>query len=155
MQAQVLAQTARGGRTNLPLHRHRSPDDEGATEPPEWVWYRADNRVLHASGVEADITHWPDAPKRWRPAIHMPRVLARIRLDVTAVRVERLQDLSDEDARAEGVTVGGPDTARQAFCRLWDDINGDRGTWSSNPWVWVVSFRRERDVVRQHAEMAQ
>ena len=101
MQSQVLAHTARGGRTNLPLHRHRSPDDEGATEPPEWVWYRADNRVLHASGVEADITHWPDAPKRWRPAIHMPRGLARIRLDVTAVRGERLQDLSDEDARAE------------------------------------------------------
>jgi hypothetical protein len=93
---------------------------------------------------------------RWRPSIHMPRVASRITLEITDVRVERLQDISEEDARAEGITDGGctecgehepcgcanpsPD-ARDAFCWLWQSING-ADSWSENPWVWVISFRR-------------
>jgi hypothetical protein len=94
----------------------------------------------------------------WRPSIHMPRWASRITLEVTGVRVERLQDISDEDARAEGVdtrcladpdespecSVGwrNPDGfARDNFRDVWDRINGKRAPWSSNPWVWVVEFR--------------
>lgn len=89
----------------------------------------------------------------WRPSIHMPRWASRITLDVLDVRVERLQDISEEDARAEGVApawldVNGKDvnayakpTYRQGFVRTWRDLYGDEAT-DANPFVWVVSFRR-------------
>lgn len=80
---------------------------------------------------------------RWRPSIHMPRWASRITLEVTNVRVERLQDISEADAEAEGadpIKTKVP-TARDAYRYLWDDING-AGGWDANPWVWVVSFRR-------------
>lgn len=72
---------------------------------------------------------------KWRPSIHMPRWASRITLDVEAVRVERLQDITDEDAAAEGVEY------RTVFAELWESING-RGSWDLNPWVWVVEFNR-------------
>jgi hypothetical protein len=85
---------------------------------------------------------------RYRPSIHMPRWASRITLEVTGVRVERLQDISDGDARAEGVQMpdGTPTPPewwnyRQEFAHLWDQINGP-GSWDANPWVWVVKFRR-------------
>lgn len=91
---------------------------------------------------------------RWRPSIHMPRWASRITLEVTGVRVERLQDISEADAMAEGVwrTVSGhysygdeynPSyaTACDAFRGLWESINGP-GSWEANPWVWVVEFKR-------------
>lgn len=98
----------------------------------------------------------------WRPSIHMPRWASRITLEVTGVRIERLQDISNEDAWAEGChafpdgpsgkessywgcDIGGPvvlaDTPREEFQGLWDSIHGD-GAWDLNPWVWVVEFRR-------------
>lgn len=81
---------------------------------------------------------------RWRPSIFMPRWASRLTLEVTGVRVERLQDISEADARAEGVETftGRPTDHRYAFGRLWDAINVERAPWSSNPWVWVVEFRR-------------
>lgn len=93
---------------------------------------------------------------RWRPSIHMPRALSRITLEIADVRVERLQDISEADANAEGIRVadlafgrgysGGGETwhvsALEAFRELWDSINGDRASWSSNPFVWVISFKR-------------
>lgn len=100
---------------------------------------------------------------RWRPSIFMPRELSRITLDIASVRVERLQNISEDDARAEGVSsdadmlralrhVRGAaavravpsrlHSARNNFAALWDEINGERAPWSSNPWVWAVSFAR-------------
>lgn len=86
--------------------------------------------------------------RRWRPSIHMPRWASRILLEVTAIHVERLQDISEEDATAEGVDFAGhsPEILRdywpdERFSMLWETINGD-GSWNSNPWVWVVEFKR-------------
>ncbi|EGJ50277.1 hypothetical protein [Desulfocurvibacter africanus] len=95
-------------------------------------------------------------PSRWRPSIHMPRWACRIVLEVVSVRVERLQDISEEDARAEGCPpcIGVDDCAnkcvlcpsqwpREWFCHLWDSINAKRGHgWDVNPWAWVVEFKR-------------
>ena len=87
----------------------------------------------------------------WRPSIHMPRWASRITLEVTAVRVERLQDISEADAQAEGVTddgslvtdLDGKDRGGTiaAYATLWEVINGV-GSWDDNQWVWVVSFKR-------------
>jgi hypothetical protein len=85
---------------------------------------------------------------KWRPSIHMPRWASRINLFVKDIRVERVQDISEEDARAEGtgplrsdgrMTNGFP--ASEGFADLWDSINEKRGYgWNKNPWVWVVEF---------------
>ena len=72
----------------------------------------------------------------------MPRWASRITLEITEVRVERLQDISEDDARAEGVEYEDCwTTYRQAFEGLWCKINGS-GSWDANPWVWVIEFRR-------------
>lgn len=97
---------------------------------------------------------WYGKPTRWRPSIHMPRWASRLTLEVSGVRVERLHDISEEDARAEGCAPWPPrgamvgqqvrpgfDTARDAFRALWEHINGP-GSWEANPWLWVVEFRR-------------
>jgi hypothetical protein len=95
-------------------------------------------------------------PGRWRPSIHMPRWASRILLEITAARVERLQDISEEQALAEGVKSEPCDHARQAcadigcwgdtakgaFGFLWEQLNG-AGSWAANPWVWVVEFKRQ------------
>ena len=88
-------------------------------------------------------------PRRWRPSIHMPRWASRLTLEVVSVRVERLHEITEEDARAEGVdaapfcTAGRPNGMEhvEAFEDLWNAINGP-GAWEANPWVWVVEFRR-------------
>jgi hypothetical protein len=95
---------------------------------------------------------------KWRPSIHMPRWASRITLEVTGVRVERVADISEEDAKAEGIRIQKrntlPDgfgihdnhyreTAKLAFMDLWNSINAARGYgWDVDPWVWVVEFRR-------------
>mgnify|MGYP001563553262 CR=1 FL=1 len=72
-----------------------------------------------------------------KPSIHMPRWASRITLGIVSVRVERLQEISVRDALAEGEQGVGD------FCYLWDSINAKRGySWESNPWVWVIEFKR-------------
>lgn len=83
---------------------------------------------------------------RWRPSIHMPRWASRLTLRITDVRVERLQDISPDDAAAEGWP--GPDAAGTIassypiawYSHLWEKINGKRAPWSSNPFVWTLTF---------------
>ena len=83
-------------------------------------------------------------PIRWRPSIYMPRWASRITLNVTGVRVERLQDISAPDAQAEGLNVPWKHTPILDFQHLWDYINGKRPgcSWANNPWVWAVQFER-------------
>ncbi|WP_454763315.1 hypothetical protein [Cupriavidus campinensis] len=117
--------------------------------------YRAD----YPACVPTDFENIPPAAAiRWKPSIHMPRAACRIKLEITGVRVERLNDCREADAVAEGlwrdeeVPFNGPWFAsadsheghsdpRDAYRQLWDSINGD-GAWEANPWVWVVAFRR-------------
>lgn len=82
-------------------------------------------------------------PGRWRPSIHMPRWACRLVLEITAVRVERLQAISTQDCLAEGITTrfkvaDAADELRIQFRDLWNDTGSD---WNSNPWVWVVEFK--------------
>ncbi|MBW0795199.1 hypothetical protein KX852_05915 [Pseudomonas aeruginosa] len=101
----------------------------------EWVVYReGDNRT--------------DCGGPWKPSIHMPRWASRILLEITAVRVERLQDISEEQARAEGYpaereceTGGSGLDAWLWFRSLWGEINGPEA-FTANPWVWVIEFKR-------------
>lgn len=103
--------------------------------------------IYRADGVESIDGWWP--------SIHMPREFSRVTLKVTGVKVERLQDISEEDAKAEGVkeqagqfagcyTIEGAisgTTATACFQRLWESINGP-GSWDANPWVAAISFER-------------
>jgi hypothetical protein len=131
------------------------------SSPDGWaISYVATSGVVEYRDDERGLT------TRCRPAIFMPRWASRIELEVTGVRVERLQAISEVDARAEGVSSGtipaddyGPQrigfvlgrddgksvlypTERRAFEVGWDAINGERASWASNPWVWVVEFKR-------------
>lgn len=120
----------------------------------ERAFYRAD----YAHNPKGDSEHGV----AWRPAIDMARWASRITLEVTSVRVERLQDISEADAVAEGAPEGPTPMAcmysqaavlktryREGFAALWEQINGP-GSWDANPWVWVVQFRRV-DAVKEHA----
>lgn len=88
---------------------------------------------------------------KWRPSIHMPRWASRITLEVTEVRLERLQGITEEDCYLEGAlrkpSKDSPfphtfeTVARATFMNLWESING-YGSWDENPWVWVVQFKK-------------
>ena len=140
--------------------------------PGERLWVRE----IFACGLCTDqpyayrATHAPEDleagwhdPIKWKPSIHMPRAASRILLEITDVRIERLQDITEDQALAEGIVgvpfrpddgwpictgyMVGPDdgktglqtTAAKAFAGLWDSVGGD---WEANPWVWVVEFKR-------------
>lgn len=100
-----------------------------------FIVYRAD------SGSDGD-----GAP--WRPSIFMPRDACRIILEITGVRVERLQDITDEDIIAEGAFdrqwTRVDNNVQKCWIELWNSINGKSYPWNSNPWVWVISFERVR-----------
>jgi hypothetical protein len=125
------------------------------------LWVRETWDVRFLEGVSekqlcfrADMTsiNCPDNFKgelnyNWRPSIFMPRWASRILLEVVSIRVERLQDISEEDAIAEGISknmfpIDGLYFASQLFAELWNEINGKKHPWESNPWVWVVEFKR-------------
>ncbi|EDV4899420.1 hypothetical protein K0L59_004258 [Salmonella enterica] len=96
--------------------------------------------------VPVAVCNKPATPEKWTPSIHMPRWASRILLEITDVRVERLRDLSEEDAKSEGITpsAGGVLPGweyRINFRDLWMDIYGT-DNWEANPWVWVIEFKR-------------
>lgn len=127
-------------------------DGSDAFKKPEFCAYRATDTL---AAIDDDGNELG-----WRPSIHMPRWASRIQLEITAIRIERLQDISEEDAKAEGADClisdnVTPETRamlsfplmengspyRNGFAHLWELINGD-DAWDKNPWVWVIEFRR-------------
>jgi len=119
-----------------------------------WVretWRQGNTRVLYRTD---DVC---PSQVRWRPSIHMPRWASRITLEITDVRVQRLQEISDEDALAEGLRSDGSlgaqcsveltghrthhDSPKECFRLLWESIHGP-GSWDVNHFVWVIVFRR-------------
>ena len=99
--------------------------------------------------VPVEVCNKPVSEK-WTPSIHMPRWASRILLEITDVRVERLHDMSDADAKAEGATPATykitPSEAvyRVGFGDIWRSIYG-QDNWLSNPWVWVIEFKRVQE----------
>jgi hypothetical protein len=110
------------------------------------TWYRATTPDLRWNH---DYEKDHDSPP-WKPSIHMPRVASRLTLEITGVRVERLQDICAADAAAEGVftpEIGYANLGERApiiqYGRLWEEING-AGAWDKNPFVWVIEFKVHR-----------
>jgi hypothetical protein len=137
-------------------------DEDGAFGNFAGVAYRADNGRAQFPISQRLYDRLNETESSgWTPSIHMPRWTSRITLEVTGVRVERLQDISEADAAEEGVeSLRGEGeywkdylrstehcdeliclSARESFRTLWDRINGE-GAWAANPWVWVVEFKR-------------
>lgn len=126
--------------------RHFAPPDDTCVKDYEgfqrYVSYRADGHPEDAMR---------DYKLKWTPAIHVPRWASRIMLEVVAVRVERLREITDADALAEGVPnevifdtdrgIDGKAFPVREFQWLWESLNGP-GSWEANPWVWVVEFKR-------------
>jgi len=133
-----------------------------------WVretWMPETENGIKTGGIIYRATDKPEKdgenPLRWRPSIHMPKSASRITLEITDIQIERVQDITEEGARAEGVSaipyylpseipeknfayrLGLGAITRPRFARLWDSINEKRGYgWNSNPFVWVIKFRR-------------
>lgn len=111
------------------------------------VHYLADDMELWKNGIVLPFD-W-SRQKVKRPSIHMPRWASRLTLEIVSVRVERVQDISEEDAKAEGVTTemaARPTdiswSYQRAFAYLWNSINTKpEYSWESNPWVWAITFR--------------
>ncbi|APW38490.1 hypothetical protein RD110_15825 [Rhodoferax koreense] len=141
------------------------PVDDGSWNYTSWAGCR-DGKIAGVPERFRNPLHviyaadWKGQPHRWTPSIHMPRWASRMLLEITEVRVERLGDISEEDAKAEGIIPHirggwhwrehnphdlddwdqlGFKTAREAYRALWESING-YGSWNLNPWVWAVSF---------------
>lgn len=130
-------------------------------QPGDRLWVREAWRTVAGAddipprnlmNVESFTHYEADAAKplhvgKLRPSMFMPRWASRITLEITDVRVDRLQDISDEDLAAEGIQelidagVDHDGTPRDTYRTLWDALNGC-GSWAANPWVWAVSFRR-------------
>lgn len=104
--------------------------------------------------VPVAVCNKPATPEKWTPSLHMPSWASRILLEITDVRVERINSISQEDAQAEGLELTGwrptysdPDSGGEVmtpydnFAELWSSIYGDE-SWQANPWVWVIEFKR-------------
>lgn len=136
----------------MPIPLEAAP---GPSQTPWSIAYAAGGQteLLAPSSYNPTLYNY----ERWTPSIHMPRWASRITLEITSVRVERLQDISESDAMAEGTTpitdpcdhvrltcadigCSGPQPYRTGFRALWRDINGP-DSWEANPWVWAVEFK--------------
>lgn len=120
-------------------------------------WYEADGVHVIKDDGDGGVEYRKDGCEAspWKPSIFMPRALSRITLEITDVRVQRVQEITEEDAMAEGAeprtngvqdTIRGPEPTesyRTGFVYLWQSINQKRGFgWESNCWVWAITFRR-------------
>lgn len=122
---------------------NRPPRDLFAADP---IWTEADGEWSDIVSPSSGFTIG-----KLRPSMFMPRWASRITLDVTDVRVQRLQEIDEQDAKAEGVTEGSIRdevsgvlegwSAKTSFRTLWDSLNADRAPWADNPWVVAVTFR--------------
>ena len=122
----------------------------GYVSPDEKIRHISECKVEYRADLPHDCDdmpgNWPrdeamgdgDAP-RWRPSIYMPRWASRLTLRITDIRVEKLKDIKEEDAIAEGLASDGDEAAKISFARLWEAIHG-QNSWQENPWVWVLSF---------------
>lgn len=123
-----------------------------AVQPELWADNRGPQPIHYTADQVIGFAGKPDTRQiedyRSKPSIHMPRWASRITLEVKSVRVERLQDIREDDARAEGCDPvihedGAIDcgTRKTTFARLWNHIHGP-DAWEANPWVWVIAFER-------------
>lgn len=134
-----------------------SPDRPATAihEMPFGNGYYTGHAIYAADGefTWGDDDGYEDGRSCWKPSIHMPRAACRILLEVTGVRVERLNSISQEDAQAEGMELTGwrptysdPDSGGEVwtpydnFAQLWESIYGEE-SWKANPWVWVIEFK--------------
>ena len=140
--------------------KDRSPYQVGQKMWVRETWKPFDSIMYKHSGKPAGCHYKADDPPfpgmydkfRWRPSIFMPRWASRITLEVTDIRVERLNEISEEDCIKEGSQIPCAElpkscqqatmTERTQFSRIWDSINKKKYPWLSNPWVWVISFKR-------------
>ena len=115
-----------------------------------WMWDGDGKPAFNRHGLVLDPARRDDKGEwglgkfggKWRPSIHLPRKYSRITLEVADVKVERLQDISHEDAVAEGMGIFPHSmSAQKRFREVWESINGP-GSWEANPWVVVISFKR-------------
>lgn len=120
---------------------------EAPNPKPQRAAYLAKHIVYAADGITEHPVH---GRALWKPSIHMPRYASRLTLEVAEVRVQRLQEISESDAEAEGAWRWAQDadearvmdTPREAFAHLWDSLNAKRGFgWDADPWVVAVSFK--------------
>lgn len=123
-----------------------------------WVREALERANGEAIGYPADGDWLPNTPWRWQrrtlPSIHMPRWASRLTLTVTEVRVQRLQDISEEDARAEGakrpmaICEDDGTTYVDGFANIWTSLHGP-DAWDANPWVAAISFGVQRGNIDQ------
>ena len=116
-----------------------------------WAWPGEEFHLYKGRYADARIVEeWKKDPNccqvKWTPSIHMPRFACRTVLEITEVRVERVQDITAEDCQAEGVDCNCDGSFDEGvafgnFIALWESING-KGSWDLNPWVWVIAFQK-------------
>lgn len=113
-------------------------------EPGDQLWVK-ETFARVSMGVYAYKAEAPDKKAemlfKWTPSIFMPRKASRINLLIKSISVERLQDISIEDALKEGINHRSMNYPPSEFAWLWKSINGE-GSWEQNPWVWVIEFER-------------
>lgn len=118
--------------------------------PADRLWVRETWRpakMRHGLIYRADFSR-ADCPEllKWKSPLFLTREASRITLEITDVRVQRLHDISEDDATSEGVDAipqaPAALTRKTAFAGLWNHINGKRAPWESNPWVWAITFKR-------------